>query len=68
MLAYGEGSAQIKLRHMRLAAKDTLETQGTQRPRIDFWLPSFGKWIFASLGMALIAFTIQYASALEQLW
>ncbi len=68
MLAYGEGTSQVKFRHMRLAAKDTVESQGISRPRFDFWLPSFGKWIFASLCMAMVAFTIQFAPILEQYW
>ena len=48
LLAYGEGETIVKLKHMRLAAKDTIETQAIERSRFDFWIPSFGKWLFAS--------------------
>jgi len=59
MVSYGEGESQVKLKHMRLAAKDTVETQGIDRPFFDFWWPSFGKWIFGSLCLVIILFTSQ---------
>lgn len=66
MVAYGEGETQVKLSHMRLAAKDTVETQGIIRPRYDFWLPSFGKWIFGSLGMLIVIISIESGAILER--
>jgi MSHA biogenesis protein MshM len=68
MVAYGEGETEVKLKHMRLAAKDTVETQGIKRPMFDFWWPSFGKWIFASLAMIILTLTIQSAVLAGQLW
>lgn len=68
MVAYGEGVMNVKLRHMRLAAKDTVETQSIRRPMFDFWMPSLGRWIFASLCMAIALFTMQSAALLGKFW
>lgn len=68
MLAYGEGETVVKLGHMRLAAKDTVETQAINRPLFDFWLPSFGRWIFGSLCMVVAAYSMQSTAILEVLW
>lgn len=66
MLAYGEGEPTVKLKHMRLAAKDTIDTQDIRRPIFDFWIPSFGKWIWASLCMVIAVVTIQSFSMMER--
>ncbi len=60
LVAYGEGEMLIKLKHIRLAAKDTIETQGIHRPMFDFWFPSFGRWIFGSLGIIFVAVSIHF--------
>ena len=51
ILAYGEGSSVIKLRHMRKAAIDTVETQRIERSIFDFWMPSYTRWAFGVLGV-----------------
>ena len=48
LLAYGEGDSQIRLKHMHMAARDTLETQESSLSRFRLWIPSFGRWAFAS--------------------
>jgi MSHA biogenesis protein MshM len=68
MLAYGEGVSEVKLKHMRLAARDTMETQVIKRPAFDFWLPSFGKWIFGSLCIAFVMITIRFGMLPGELW
>jgi MSHA biogenesis protein MshM len=68
MLAYGEGVSEVKLKHMRLAARDTMETQDIKRPAFDFWLPSFGKWIFGSLCIAFVMITIRLGMLPGELW
>ncbi len=59
MLAYGEGESQISLQHMRLAAKDTVETQGITRSGSRFSLPAIRKWIFASACLLLAVVSMQ---------
>ncbi|MBT7951478.1 MAG: AAA family ATPase [Gammaproteobacteria bacterium] len=68
MLSYGEGGDDIKLKHLRLAAKDTMETQDIKRSAFDFWLPSFGKWIFGSLCVAFVMITIRLGMLPGEIW
>ncbi len=68
MVAYGEGESKVNLKHMHLAAKDTVETQGINRPKFDFWIPSFGKWVFGSLCVAVVVVTVQAIPMLGQFW
>ena len=58
MLAYGEGESRVKAKHMRLAVKDTVETQGIRHPRFEFMLPGFARWIFASACVAVLAVSV----------
>ena len=62
MLAYGEGESRVKTRHMRLAVKDTVETQGIRRPRFEVLLPGFTRWVFASACVAVIAVSAHLAA------
>ncbi len=65
MLAYGEGEATVKLKHMRMAAKDTIDSQDIRRPLFDFWIPSFGKWIWASFCLVLTVVATQSLAVME---
>lgn len=61
IVAYGEGDTKIKLRHMRKAAADTVETQRIQRSVFDFWLPSYTRWAFGVLGMISLIAAFKFA-------
>lgn len=67
MVAYGEGEAQIGLKHMRLAAEDTIETQTMKKPRFALWLPAPIRWIFASFFMAAVVISLQSGPLLEHI-
>ena len=51
IVTYGEGGSTVKLRHMRKAALDTVETQRIERSIFDFWMPSYTRWAFGVLGI-----------------
>ena len=65
MVAYGEGESQVKLRHMRHAAKDMVETQQMRRSLFDLWLPAYTRWGLGILLILAIAAALQAGRMLE---
>ena len=59
MVAYGEGELQVGLKHMRMAAKDTIETQAPAAKGIRFWLPAPFRWVLTSFCILVVAFSLQ---------
>jgi len=62
MVAYGEGELSVSLKHMRLAVRDTVESQAMGRPKFSLRLPSLGRWVFGSLCLAAILLSVQIMS------
>ncbi len=58
--AYGEGDMIVKLKHLRKASKDTVETQNIKPSLFDFWLPAYSRWVFAAIG--IIALVIIFSN------
>ena len=59
ILAYGEGDTHVRLRHMRHAAKDTMDGQQMKRSLFDFWMPSYSRWIVGMLGLITAILAVQ---------
>ena len=66
LLAYGEGESTVSLKHMRMAAKDTVEAHNPGR-RFPFFLLPLQKWLFASCCVAAVLGGYQAVQLLESL-
>lgn len=51
MVAWGEGDTLVRLRHVRHAARDTIETQRIKQPLFGYWFPLLGRWVFGGLAV-----------------
>ena len=56
--AFGEGNMIVKLKHLRKAAKDTVESQNMKPSLFDVWLPAYSRWVFGALGIIALVFAI----------
>lgn len=57
MLAtYGEGDRAVRLKHLRLATRDTVETQNIKPSVFNFWMPAYTRWVFGAIGLITLIF------------
>ena len=54
MVTWGEGDGTVRLRHVRHAARDTIETQKIKQPVLGYWIPLIGRWVFGGLAVVTL--------------
>ncbi len=56
--AFGEGEMIVKIRHVRKASKDTVESQNMKPSFFDLWLPAYSRWVFGALSISALIFIL----------